>query len=348
LDGLSRDLKHQIISLDEIIKKFDIFNLYKKENYSISIFNDLSYFKKTILNAVNHIRTKYIKSSIYIELVYDTSKNNLEIKARNKDFNEIISMFNQIFRNFILSNIQLNSFNNELDGSNKNDILIKEDKNYTQFYKYKDKKENSLCQICLENLSDKDIIKLSFCGCIYCKECIKNVILVQINSQPVADLPLKCSICSNIILNQDIFKLFNQNERKFLFYQLTKYYMTKENKNKDFCWCENPHCQFVYKKSQYIQTNSNNIRNCPNCLKTFCLLCSNELRDNIHNQECKMVILKNLDINNRNWIIKNTNNCPKCNQIYEKSDGCNHMICKKCVPEIHFCYICCSILDSKE
>jgi len=327
-------LKHQIITLNNLIDNLSVFKT--SHNNDAHIFNELSNFKKVILSTTTIIRNKYIKRKIYIELTYDTTKNSIEIRARKREFNEIILILNDVLKSLIISTMQIKSINQELT----------QDKVLT-LNLYKDSNDKTFCKICLETLLEKNLIKLSYCGDVYCKDCIKNLILNQINAQPVADLPLKCSICNDLILNSDVFRIFNQKERRFLYYQLTKYFMTKENKDQDLRWCENPNCQYVYRKSQFLEINTN-IRYCPNCLKTFCMLCSNELNDNMHNQECKTLILKNLDINNRNWIIKNTNNCPKCNEMYEKSIGCNHMICKKCKPEIHFCYICGEILDSRK
>ena len=300
------------------------------------MFNQIKNFKKNIMISVNLIRKKYVKQKVYLEINYNMQKNIIEIKARTKDFENINSYLNQIFENLIIQIIESNSL---YDTTKKGDLLHLEH--------YRDSKDNICCQICLETVNEKNLVKLSFCGDIYCRECIKNLILMQINAQPKADLPIKCSICDDIILNSDIFRLFKQNELKFLFYQVTKYFMATKNKNNEYSWCENPSCQFVYRNSQYREINTN-LRNCPNCLKAFCLLCSSELKDNVHNQECKVLIMKNLDKDIRKWVIKNTNNCPICNEIYEKSLGCNHMVCKKCLPEIHFCYICGEILDRKK
>jgi ariadne-1 len=202
------------------------------------------------------------------------------------------------------------------------------------------------CEICWENLSERNIFRLGLCGDVYCRECIRNQIISNVNNQPCADIPLKCIKCKELILNRDIFELFKHSEMNFIFYQLTKYFMSTPE-GEDYSWCENPDCQFIYKKSSYENHNST-IRDCPNCDKSFCLLCCSELTGNLHNENCKIMILKRLNAENRNWVIKNTKNCPKCNQIYEKSEGCNHMTCTRCRPAVHFCYICGEVLSSEK
>ncbi len=162
------------------------------KNNEIHIFIESSNIKKDVLKAVNQIRSKYVQEKIYLEMTYDTAKNTIEIKARKKDFNDIVKIFNEIFKNLILSTIQFNTTNSELNGDKCSNIDL-----------YKESKESISCQICLETLSDKNLFILSYCGDVYCKECIKNIVLVQINAQPVADLPLRCSICQDTILNSD-------------------------------------------------------------------------------------------------------------------------------------------------
>jgi len=52
-----------------------------------------------------------------------------------------------------------------------------------------------------------------------------------------------------------------------------------------------------------------------------------------------------MNVKDRKWIKKNTIGCPTCGYKYEKSEGCNHMICYKCRPFTHFCYLCGSQLN---
>ena len=112
-----------------------------------------------------------------------------------------------------------------------------------------------------------------------------------------------------------------------------------------YSWCENPNCEFIYKKIDFIE---NNIRICPNCEICYCTLCSTELIGNVHNETCKIQILNKLKNEDAKWVLNNTKNCPKCNQLYEKSEGCNHMVCIKCRPEVHFCFICGLVLDNNK
>lgn len=64
-----------------------------------------------------------------------------------------------------------------------------------------------------------------------------------------------------------------------------------------------------------------------------------------HREKCSQKALKRLGVKDREWMEKNTVGCPKCGFRYEKSEGCNHMICYKCMPAVHFCYLCGSQLN---
>jgi len=202
---------------------------------------------------------------------------------------------------------------------------------------------NKICKICLGDLKNTNIFSLSLCGDKYCKDCIKSYITFQVNSLPIIDLPLRC-LCTEIILNSDIMNLFSKAEMDYILYQVTKTFMTMQEKNGTFSWCENPECSFIYNKRQYKEYNTT-IRNCPNCFKTYCVLCSNEIINNTHNSECKELILNKFSEADRKWLKNNTMNCVKCNFLYEKSQGCNHIVCKKCKPEVHFCFLCGRIID---
>ena len=201
------------------------------------------------------------------------------------------------------------------------------------------KNQNTICVICLEDLLQNNIFTLTLCGHNFCKECLQSYIKSQINSIPIIDLPLSCVTCKQVILNTDIFNLFLKAEIDYILYQLTKTFMTNKLNSDKFNWCENPDCSFIYNKRQLNEYNLT-VRNCPNCNKTYCTLCTIEIINNSHNQECKQIILNKFSEEDQKWLRKNTINCVKCNFVYEKSEGCNHMICKKCKPEVHFCFLC--------
>ena len=197
--------------------------------------------------------------------------------------------------------------------------------------------EHSKCEICLENLNEIDsIIQLRLCGHSFCVECIK----MQICNNPVP--PIKCVKCNNIIANSDIKEILTQKEMKKFSYSLIKDFIMK---NKNYMWCTNPDCEYIYDPSQLNQ-NGKTFRICPNCDKKFCLVCHKEIKFNVHDQDCQRKLLNKVDKETRRWMLENTVSCPVCFHQYEKTGGCNHMTCNFCRPETHFCYICKKVLDN--
>ena len=87
---------------------------------------------------------------------------------------------------------------------------------------------------------------------------------------------------------------------------------------------------------------------CPNCNCKICLLCNDILDPTTpHNPDCHIKLYSKISDKNRNWLLKNTKDCPMCHAVYEKNQGCNHMTCTLCRPPTHFCYICGNILSNE-
>lgn len=205
------------------------------------------------------------------------------------------------------------------------------------------------CEICLEDLNsyDKDInnvIQLKFCGHSFCVECLKMQISNQITN--LNSFPLKCIKCGLCIANSDIQEIFSFKEMEKLSYHLIKNFIIRD-KNKNFSWCQNPNCDYIYKVDTTNKGKGDtNQRVCPNCEKRFCLLCSQEIIDeNEHAFNCRKKLLKKVDPLDRVWIMKNTRSCPLCSKPYEKTAGCNHMTCNYCKPPTEFCFICGKVLE---
>lgn len=204
----------------------------------------------------------------------------------------------------------------------------------------------NICEICLENLSSFmhqfNYLQLRLCGHSFCVECLKMQIVNQINLPNC--FPIKCIKCNEIISNSDIKEVFTQEEMEKISYALIKVFISSE-KGKQYKWCQNPNCNYIYVRKINSKDNSN-IRLCPNCNKRYCLICEGEIvNELLHNKKCRLKLLKKVNYLDRKWMIKNTKNCPVCNSIYEKAKGCNHITCINCVPVTHFCYICGKVLN---
>ena len=114
-----------------------------------------------------------------------------------------------------------------------------------------------------------------------------------------------------------------------------------------YFWCPNKkvNCNYIYNSK--MKEIGESAMTCPNCNCRICLLCNDILDpEKPHNPNCQSKLYSKLSDKNREWILKNSKDCPMCHTVYEKNQGCNHMTCTVCHPPTHFCYICGNILNN--
>ena len=225
--------------------------------------------------------------------------------------------------------------------------------NHQNKRKKTNKIKSTICEICLEkfdNENNNNYFKLKLCGHKFCIECLKTQICNSLKPDSMNNIPIKCVKCNTIISNKDIFELIipNTPEYDFIIDKMISMFMLQisPNDNKKYHWCPNKkaNCNYIY--SSQMKDIGETIMSCPNCFCKICLLCNNILEiDKPHNESCKTKLYSNLNEKNRNWILKNSKDCPICHTVYEKNSGCNHMTCKICAPPTHFCYLCGCILN---
>ena len=225
--------------------------------------------------------------------------------------------------------------------------------NHEKNNKKRNKIKSTICEICLEkfdNENNNNYFKLKLCGHKFCIECLKTQICNSLKPDEINNIPIKCVKCSTIISNKDIFELIipNTPEYDFIINRLISMYMTHISikTNKKYYWCPNKkaNCNYIY--SSQIKDIGETIMSCPNCHCKICLLCNDILEiDKPHNKECQTKLYSNVSEKNRIWILNNSKDCPLCHTAYEKNHGCNHMVCKICIPPTHFCYLCGCILN---
>ena len=223
--------------------------------------------------------------------------------------------------------------------------------------KNKNKIKSTSCEICLEkfdNNNNNNYFKLKLCGHKFCFDCLKMQICNSLQPNSANSIPIKCIKCNTIITNNDIFEIIipNTKEYDFIMNKLITIFMIKNsaqnnyNSQKQYYWCpnKNENCNYIY-NSHIKETGETNMT-CPNCSCKICLLC-NDILDPYtpHNPDCQNKLYSQISDKNRKWILENSKDCPLCHTVYEKSQGCNHMICTICHPVTHFCYICGNILN---
>ena len=324
--------------------KEDIYKFAKKHCCNIS----LIYFDNKVIiygspenrNYLKSIFIKYLENLLQEKVIYSIRK-----KEEKLSLKYLIKKFSKLKIGLLITKNDINDI--KLEFRKKYLIYVKKilkgENKIKNLNRY-----NKICEICLEkfnNIKNNNYIQLKICGHYFCVECLKMQIINDIKY--LKNLPIKCIKCNTFISNNDIFELFidQTEDYNYITRSLINLFMLK---NKNFNWCPNyrKNCLYIYNKNNY---EDKNLITCPNCDCKICLICNQIIEiDKEHNKDCKKKIFSKLTKEDRKWLIKNSKNCPICNTPYEKTNGCNHMTCVMCNPQIHFCYICGTILNSED
>ena len=196
--------------------------------------------------------------------------------------------------------------------------------------KNEDKKNISICQICLDEITNR--ITIENCRHEFCRDCFENYLNNLINENNSEKIPCPEKTCDNKSLSFDSFYRYLTAE------QLNKYHKNKiqneiaRDKLKIFC----PLCDSYAKIDNPDKYNTNNKiykKSKLVCQKghEFCS-CGRPFHDDDcyhESKEFKQLVTK-----------ENIKKCPKCGFLIKKNSGCNHMICGNKLCKYEFCWIC--------
>jgi len=225
--------------------------------------------------------------------------------------------------------------------------------------------DNSMfkCLVCFEDKKGSKCIKLLGCDHIYCKNCMKTYLEVNIKDGKVSELICPNVNCKAALTPSQIkelvsTELFERYDRLLL--QVTL------DKMADVQYCPLKHCQCVV-----IVKDGEHFGQCPACSFVYCVYCrktyhgetackllstdldeliekynasSPEMKEFYHKKYGKkriQRIIEEADISK--YLKENCKNCPSCRVQIEKNSGCNHMQCFKC--GTHFCWLCENVIS---
>jgi len=184
-------------------------------------------------------------------------------------------------------------------------------------------KIEDFCPICFEN--SPDMLKLP-CGDIFCHSCLINYLKNKILNSQIQAFKCPGEKCLQFLSEETFESLIKPEEDLW-----KKYQKFKKNdevaKNNNFRWCIRPGCEEIVLKNEL-----DNYGKC-SCGQEICFICGNQWHPKEKNcseamDEVFKDYLKEADFKH----------CPKCNQIIEKSVGCNVMACPYC--RFTFCWLC--------
>ena len=188
-----------------------------------------------------------------------------------------------------------------------------------------------ICRICFSNKVNPNNIAQISCGHFFCDNCIKTYLTNKIINGQVLDIKCLLGGCPKRYSEEEI--KANVEEEVFKKYKKFKNIQIKlSNPNKIYVNCPFPDCEEIVDctnpESDFITCNNNHI---------FCYKChklGKHEKGKCLNDEINLL----QEIQNRNKNGKNFKQCPKCQVIIEKNEGCNQMHCINCGYD--FCWLC--------
>lgn len=212
------------------------------------------------------------------------------------------------------------------------------------------------CSVCCEKYEITEVYSLS-CDHEFCLNCYSEYVRENIhNGRIIRCINVECNLS---ITHADVEMLFQSKDGKLAepIPDMTKNHLLAaaakayiESHKQKWKWCPAPDCTNLTElvtrkppKAENVNGEDVDILNVPivTCPENheFCYDCQYE-----NHLPCPCWIVKlwvkkcQDDSETANWIQANTQGCPKCGSLIEKSGGCNHMTCSKCRYE--FCWIC--------
>ncbi|KAL4473479.1 hypothetical protein ABPG74_022343 [Tetrahymena malaccensis] len=258
-----------------------------------------------------------------------------QFKSKGQDF-MIEQVFSQLINNSeqepfsYLQNLY-NNIEKQMNLKNKTIPFTSEQSNELEESKEEQKSEIWDCDICQEKMTNQEYWPIDCCGSTFHRACLQKYFICQVEQRR---FPIKCinQYCPQDVSQQDIREILNdQDFQKYQQYQIQNYI---DCQGDQASWCPTPDCQYAF-----ILEDKQSRLNCPNCYKSYCLVCKCIYHEN---QTCKEYqISNNYSEEDRQFDQlargKKFKQCSKCKIWVEKNQGCDHMTCR-CGYE--FCYIC--------
>lgn len=178
------------------------------------------------------------------------------------------------------------------------------------------------CKVCMRGIPFGQMFHLS-CGHMYCKNCVRGFLEVNINSGAVMELKCPEEDCEARFTKVDVERLCKKST-------YDKYIRFRENievsQNKKLRWCPAPNC------GRFVEKKTRNPHVVCECGFHMCFGCGEAWHSG---ESCA----KNYERLYSKWAShKKIQRCPHCKIRIEKNEGCNHMTCSFC--HYQWCWIC--------
>ncbi|XP_067271711.1 ranBP-type and C3HC4-type zinc finger-containing protein 1 [Pseudorasbora parva] len=191
------------------------------------------------------------------------------------------------------------------------------------------------CAICFSTIMPGEGAVLRECLHSFCRDCLKETVLNCTDAEVPCPYRDDAYSCNCILQDREIKSLLSQDEyQKFLELRLN----IAESRSENSYHCKTPDCA-----GWCIFEDDVNEFTCDICNETNCILCKaihkgmncqeyqDDLRIRAQNDDAALQTTQMLDQLLRNG---EAMNCPKCQVIVQKKDGCDWIRCLMCKTEI--------------
>lgn len=221
------------------------------------------------------------------------------------------------------------------------------------------------CKVCFCNKMGSQCINFYNCDHVYCKDCMRDYFIVQIQEGNVSGLFCPEEKCESQAHPSQVKELVPSD----LFAKYDKLLLqTSLDTMLDIVYCPRPSCQ-----QPVILDRESSMGSCPSCSFVFCALCKlgyhgvspctikadglQKLKDEWLNgdEETRKFLEKKYgkatvqlaveESFSNEWLKNYAKKCPGCSANIQKIDGCNKMTCMKC--RAYFCWICNGFLSKQ-
>lgn len=195
------------------------------------------------------------------------------------------------------------------------------------------------CPICLCEVDDG--YTLEGCSHLFCKACLLEQLEASMRNFDA--FPILCSHtdCGSPIVVADLRALLSQEKLDELFRASLSSFVTTSDGN--FRFCSTPDCPSVYRVAGPRESGEPFI--CGACNAETCRKCHLEYHPYITCERYKL-FKEDPDMSLKDWAKgKNVKECPFCKSTIEKSEGCNHVLCR-CGK--HICWVCLDFFTHQE
>ncbi|TFK66840.1 hypothetical protein BDN72DRAFT_127511 [Pluteus cervinus] len=204
--------------------------------------------------------------------------------------------------------------------------------------KPKPKPKTFECRICFDEHVLDDIARVDGCDHVYCRECLRGYIVEGIKARKY---PIRCPVCATVkdtklpgVIGDLLIQLIGVPENLYAVYiemQMSPFSILVT-------------CRRC-KRSAYIDRSEHDAAKLilcplPDCSYTWCRMCNQEVRPQaMQTHSCDGTTELKALAKQQGW-----KNCPGCQAIVQKTEGCNHMACTAPGCNAHFCYLCGAML----